>query len=105
MIGRPAPLSVSLVGIGLHVPIEWRCGMTPKHSRIRCGIETLENFEIFRGLPAEAVESYSKRCTWRRFETRQTLIEHKDTSQSVFFIYFGRARATCYAANGREISF
>jgi CRP/FNR family transcriptional regulator, cyclic AMP receptor protein len=79
--------------------------MTPKHSRIRCGIETLETFEIFQGLPAEVVESYSKRCTLRRFETRQTLIEHKDTSQSVFFIYSGRARATCYAANGREISF
>jgi CRP-like cAMP-binding protein len=79
--------------------------MAPKHSRNRCGIETLESFEIFQGLPAEAVASYSRRCIWKRFETRQTLVEHKDTSQSVFFIYFGRARATYYAANGREISF
>jgi CRP-like cAMP-binding protein len=79
--------------------------MTPKPSPIRCGKETLEAFEIFQGLPVEAINAYSKRCTWRRFETHHTLIEHKDTSQSVFFISFGRARATYYAASGREISF
>jgi len=53
----------------------------------------------------EAVQSYSKRCIWKRFETHQILIEHKDTTQDVFFISFGRARATLYAASGREISF
>jgi CRP/FNR family cyclic AMP-dependent transcriptional regulator len=79
--------------------------MTSKLSRIQCGKETLETFEIFQGLPVEAVEAYSKRCAWRRFETNQTLIEYKDTSQNVFFISSGRARATYYAASGRETSF
>lgn len=79
--------------------------MTPKHSRVRSGRETLEAFEIFKGVPAEAVEIYSKRCVWKRFETHQALIEYKDTTRDVFFIASGRARATHYAANGREISF
>jgi CRP/FNR family cyclic AMP-dependent transcriptional regulator len=79
--------------------------MTPKLSQIRCGKETLETFEILQNLPVEAINAYSKRCTWKRFEMHQMLIEYKDTSQSVFFISFGRARATYYAASGREISF
>jgi CRP/FNR family cyclic AMP-dependent transcriptional regulator len=79
--------------------------MTSKHSRVRCGKETLETFEIFKGVPAEAVEVYSKRCAWKRFETHQALIEYKDTTRDVFFISSGRARATYYAASGREISF
>jgi CRP/FNR family transcriptional regulator, cyclic AMP receptor protein len=56
-------------------------------------------------VPAEAVEIYSKRCVWKRFETHQALIEYKDTTRDVFFISSGRARATYYAASGREISF
>jgi CRP-like cAMP-binding protein len=79
--------------------------MTSKHSRVRSGRETLENFEIFKEVPAEAVEIYSKRCVWKRFETHQALIEYKDTTRDVFFISSGRARATHYAASGREISF
>jgi CRP-like cAMP-binding protein len=79
--------------------------MTSKLSQIRCGKETLENFEIFQGLTLEAVEFYSKRCAWKRFKTHQALVEHEDTSQNVFFISFGRARVTCSSASGRDISF
>jgi CRP/FNR family cyclic AMP-dependent transcriptional regulator len=89
----------------LYVSIEGRVGMTSKLSRIRHDKETLENFDIFQGLPLEAVEAYSKRCVWKRFETHQSLVEHKDTTQNVFFISYGRARATHYAVSGREISF
>jgi CRP/FNR family transcriptional regulator, cyclic AMP receptor protein len=79
--------------------------MTSKLSRMHFGEQTLAGFEIFQGLPMEVLQSYSKRCIWKRFEAHQMLIEHKDTSQDVFFISFGRARATHYAASGREISF
>jgi CRP/FNR family transcriptional regulator, cyclic AMP receptor protein len=79
--------------------------LSPKLSRVRSGKETLENFEIFKGLPGEAVDAYSRRCVWKRFETHQPLIRYKDATRDVFFISSGRARATHYAASGREISF
>jgi CRP/FNR family transcriptional regulator, cyclic AMP receptor protein len=79
--------------------------MTSKLSRMHFGEQTLAGFEIFQGLPMEVLQAYSKRCIWKRFETHQTLIEHQDMSQDVFFISHGRARATHYAASGREISF
>jgi len=72
---------------------------------MHCGEQTLANFEIFHGLPTEIVRAYSKRCAWKRYETHQTLVEYSDTTQDVYFIFFGRARATHYAATGREISF
>jgi CRP/FNR family transcriptional regulator, cyclic AMP receptor protein len=79
--------------------------MTSKLLQMRNGEQSLVNFEIFQGLPQEAIQAYSKRCAWRRFEAHQTLIEHNDTTQNVFFLSFGCARATYYTASGREISF
>jgi CRP/FNR family cyclic AMP-dependent transcriptional regulator len=79
--------------------------MTSKLSRMNCGEQGLADFELFQSLPVEVVQAYSKRCVWKRYETHQTLIEHGDTTQDVFFICFGRARATHYTACGREISF
>ena len=72
-------------------PIYRRVCMTSKLSRVRSGKETLENFEIFKGLPAEAVDAYSRRCVWKRFETHQPLIRYKDATRDVFFISSGRA--------------
>jgi len=72
---------------------------------MHCGEQGLADFEIFQGLPVEAVQAYSKRCAWKRFETHQTLVENGDTTQDVFFVCYGRARATHYTACGREISF
>jgi len=79
--------------------------MTSKFSRTCCSEQTLVSFEIFQGLPDEAVQAYSKRCFWRRFAKNETLIEYNDTTRDVYFISSGRARATYYAACGREISF
>src|SRR3954471_23072162 len=86
-------------------PVRWRFSMMSTLSQMRYGEQKLANFEIFQGLPDEVVETYSKQCLWRRYDAHQTLIEHEDTSRNVFFISFGRARATHYAASGREISF
>jgi CRP/FNR family transcriptional regulator, cyclic AMP receptor protein len=79
--------------------------MTSKFSRTCCSEQTLASFEIFQSLPDEAVQAYSKRCFWRRFAKNETLIEYNDTTRDVYFISSGRARATYYAACGREISF
>jgi CRP/FNR family transcriptional regulator, cyclic AMP receptor protein len=79
--------------------------MTSKLSRMRYGEQSFADFEIFQGLPMEAVQIYSKRCIWKHFENHQILIEHKDMIQDVFFIPIGPARATYYAIGGREIIF
>ena len=79
--------------------------MTSKFSRTCCSEQTLASFEIFQSLPDEAVQAYSKRCFWKRFAKNETLIEYNDTTRDVYFISSGRARATYYAACGREISF
>src|SRR3712207_4970020 len=79
--------------------------MKAKLSQMHCNEQAFGNFEVFQNLPIEAAQTYLKRCSRKRFEAHQTLIEHKDTTQDVFFILSGHARAIHYAASGREISF
>jgi CRP/FNR family transcriptional regulator, cyclic AMP receptor protein len=97
--------SIPAAGIGLYVSTQGRLGMTSKIARSHCEEQTLSNFELLQDLPPEVVQAYSRRCFHKHIQAHQCLIEHKDTSQEVFFIFSGRARATYYAASGREISF
>jgi CRP/FNR family transcriptional regulator, cyclic AMP receptor protein len=66
---------------------------------------TLSTIEIFRELPAAAVQELSKRCRWHRYEAHQTVIRCHDSGREVFFLVRGRACAIYQAASGREVRF
>jgi hypothetical protein len=54
--------------------LKWILGMTSTLSRMHYGEKKLASFELFQGLPDEAVETYSKQCLWQNHDAHQILI-------------------------------
>jgi CRP-like cAMP-binding protein len=65
--------------------------------------ETLAGVSIFREVSPEAAEALSRRCRWRRYGPRQTILQRQDESRDIFFIVRGRVCAIYHSASGREI--
>jgi CRP-like cAMP-binding protein len=66
---------------------------------------TLDGIGIFADLTAEARRSLAGRCVWREFKPRQEIVRHQDDSRTVFFLIAGKARATIYSENGKQVTF
>ena len=67
--------------------------------------QSLERVGIFSGLPADAMTRLQKRCAWRRYEPGESIVDHLDASQDVYFIVSGDARATLYSVSGTVVTF
>jgi CRP/FNR family cyclic AMP-dependent transcriptional regulator len=65
----------------------------------------LRGFMLFADVAPDTIEAIAGSCTWRGFEPGQTIISHQDPSRDVVFLTTGRARASVYAASGRQVSF
>jgi CRP-like cAMP-binding protein len=66
-------------------------------------VELLDGIEIFRNLAPEPVATLSRRCGWRRYGPRQTILRRQDDGRDVLFIVSGRVSATCHSALGRQV--
>ena len=66
---------------------------------------SLESVAIFRGLSPQALERAKRLCHCRRYESHQLIIDHKDTSDDVFFLLTGSARVTIRSVDGKAVSF
>lgn len=66
---------------------------------------SLKGVAIFEGLSPEAMERIQQRCSWRRFEPREPIVDYLDASNDVFFISAGEARVTIYTLAGRAVTF
>lgn len=60
---------------------------------------------MFRGLSPHALERIRRLCSCRRYEPRELIIDHLDTSDDVFFLLTGNARVTIRSAEGKAVSF
>lgn len=68
-------------------------------------IAVLRDFSVFTDIAPDTIEAIAGSCAWRGFEPGQTIIGHQDPSRDVVFLTSGRARASVYAASGRQVSF
>jgi CRP-like cAMP-binding protein len=66
---------------------------------------SLESVALFRGLSPNALERMKRLCTCRRYEPHDSIIDHLDTSDDVFFLLAGNARVTIRSADGKAVSF
>lgn len=66
---------------------------------------TLESVALFRAVPLDTLERVKRRCGCRRYEPRQTIIDHLDTSDDVCFLLSGNARVTIRSVDGKAVSF
>jgi CRP/FNR family transcriptional regulator, cyclic AMP receptor protein len=67
--------------------------------------DSLEGFELFRDLSADALAALSRNCLWRRYRPHQIILGYLDASRDVFFVVRGQVRVTFFSASGREVSF
>lgn len=65
---------------------------------------SLRRVAIFAGLSPAALERLQRRCSWRRYERGELIVDYLDTSDDVFFITAGEARVTIYSQAGRVVS-
>jgi len=67
--------------------------------------QSLEKVAIFAGLPADSLARIEKRCSWRRYEPGESIVDYLDASNDVYFIAAGEARASIYSVDGKAVTF
>ena len=86
--------------------IGWRLGrrrMT--RSQIAEPQYTLAGISIFSVLPPNALETVHRRCSWRRYEQGEPIVDYLDASDDVFFLTSGEVQVTIYSLAGKAVSF
>jgi CRP/FNR family transcriptional regulator, cyclic AMP receptor protein len=66
---------------------------------------TLAGIAIFSALPRNALEAVHRRCSWRRYEPGEPIVDYLDSSDDVFFVASGEASVTIYSVAGQVVSF
>ena len=67
------------------------------HSYTGQASQSLEHIAIFAGLPLEKLVQIQERCSWRRFEPGEPIVDYLDSTNEVFFISAGEARVCIYS--------
>lgn len=84
----------------------WRPGRRRmKQPQIEEPHYTLAGIAIFAGLPSEALERVHQRCSWRRYEPGEPIVDYLDASDEVFFVSTGEVCVTIYSLAGKAVSF
>ena len=66
---------------------------------------TLSGIAIFAGLTPKALQAIHQRCSWRRYEAGEPIVDYLDSSDDVFFVTAGEASVTIYSLAGKAVSF
>jgi CRP/FNR family transcriptional regulator, cyclic AMP receptor protein len=66
---------------------------------------TLAGIAIFSGLPPDALGAVHRRCSWRRYEPGEPIVDYLDASDDVFFLTSGEVHVTIYSLAGKAVSF
>ena len=86
--------------------IGWRLGrrrMT--RSKIAEPQYSLAGIAIFSALPPNALKTVHRRCSWRRYEQGEPIVDYLDASDDVFFVTTGEVCVTIYSLAGKAVSF
>jgi CRP-like cAMP-binding protein len=67
--------------------------------------QSLASVAVFAGLPPETRARIEKRCSWRRYEPGEPIVDYLDASDDVFFIAAGEARVSIYSMAGKAVTF
>ena len=57
------------------------------------------------GSAAERSETVHRRCSWRRYEQGEPIVDYLDASDDVFFVTAGEVCVTIYSLAGKAVSF
>jgi len=86
--------------------IGWRPGRRRMdRPRIEEPHHTLAGIVIFAGLPPDRLSRVHRRCSWRRYQAGEPIVDYLDTSDDVFFVITGEVSVTIYSIAGKAVSF
>jgi len=66
---------------------------------------SLAGIAILARLTPQALEALQRRCTFRRYELGESIVDYLDRTDEVFFIISGEVRVTIYSLAGKAVSF
>ncbi len=66
---------------------------------------TLAGIAIFAGLASDTLTKIQRRCSCRRYDPGEAIVDYLDTSDDVFFVATGEVRVTIYSVSGKAVSF
>src|SRR4029079_7977309 len=62
---------------------------------------SLAGIAILARLTPQALEALQRRCTFRRYELGESIVDYLDRTDEVFFIISGEVRVTIYSLAGK----
>ena len=74
-------------------------------SQITQAENSFAGIAIFGDLPSDALERIQRRCSWRRYQPGEPIIDYLETSDEVFFMAKGKARVTIHSIDGKAVTF
>ncbi len=66
---------------------------------------SLRSVTLFAGLSDQTLGTIEQRCRWHNCDAGELVMNHRDSSDDVFFLTEGRARVVIYAADGKAVAF
>jgi len=66
---------------------------------------SLKKIALFKDVPPDPLERIPQRCSWRRVEPGDPIVDYLDASEDVFLIAEGAAHVTIYSVAGKEVNF
>ncbi|MBV8568944.1 MAG: Crp/Fnr family transcriptional regulator [Methylobacteriaceae bacterium] len=66
-------------------------------------MQTLAQIVYFKGIADIEFEKFDRRCSWKRYEDGEIVVDFEDASTDVYFIISGEVRVLIRTAAGKEI--
>ncbi len=64
----------------------------------------VDGIELFTSLSPEELRDLEKRCSWRRYDGGELILDRDSGSRDVYFVVDGRVQVANYSLSGREIA-
>ncbi|HKR83189.1 MAG TPA: cyclic nucleotide-binding domain-containing protein, partial [Terriglobales bacterium] len=74
-------------------------------STVTKAASSLAGIAILARLSPEALSNVERRCAFRLYEPRESIVDYLDQTDEVFFIISGEVRVTIYSLAGKVVSF
>jgi CRP/FNR family cyclic AMP-dependent transcriptional regulator len=66
---------------------------------------SLRGMRILKSASTKTLNKVESLCSWRHYQTGESIIDYRDDSDDVFFIGSGKVAVTIYSLTGRVVSF
>jgi CRP/FNR family transcriptional regulator, cyclic AMP receptor protein len=66
-------------------------------------MQTLQKIAFFKDAPDIEFERFDRRCSWKKYDDGEVVLDYEDNSTDVYFIISGEVRVLIRTAAGKEI--